>query len=632
MPAAKKYKLDQVSIRMVKEPPLYSTEPMNTPDAAVRVMAELLKQQDRELFCIVNLRNDLRPINFNIVSMGTLNASLAHPREILKSAVLSNAASVMLLHNHPSGNLAPSQEDIATTDRMNQIFSMIGMPLLDHIIIGTGDLYYSFKENDTLPIGVPHYAEHVEDLHLGEAGRSYGSGQPKQSREEKIRAITDKLEQGVQDLFNSESYKTYLSTMAKFHNYSLNNTILIAMQKPDATLVAGYQAWQKNHDRHVKKGEKGIQIIAPSPYKVKQERDTLDPKTGKPKLDAQGNPMKEVVEIERPAFRVATVFDVSQTEGKELPSLGVSELGGSVEGYDKLFEALKESCPVQIGFEDIPSGAKGYFHTVENRIALQEGMSQVQTVKTLIHEMAHQKLHSHEKEKPAEEQISSRSKEVEAESVAYTVCQHFGINTSDYSFGYIAGWSSGKETTELKESLGKIRNAASEMINDIEGHLLEMEKAQTLAMVEEADRPPEITFYVAECSEFHSMGEFRENLSLEDAVDLFRKIPPERINGVKAIGFHLNDESLPVNEFDLVNGNRLQLQELKDLFPQLAAHPAVQKAFAHIQKLMPELAEKEVQEEKPSVRTKLHAEKEKAEKTPKKRTPAKNKAKEEACV
>lgn len=632
MPAAKKYKLDQVSIRMVKEPPLYSTEPMNTPDAAVRVMADLLKQQDRELFCLVNLRNDLRPINFNIVSMGTLNASLAHPREILKSAVLSNAASVMLLHNHPSGNLTPSQEDIATTDRMNQIFSMIGMPLLDHIIIGTGDLYYSFKENDTLPVGVPHYAEHVEDLHLGEAGRSYGSGQPKQSREEKIRAITDKLEQGVQDLFNSESYKAYLSTMAKFHNYSLNNTILIAMQKPDATLVAGYQAWQKNHDRHVKKGEKGIQIIAPSPYKVKQERDALDPKTGKPKLDAQGNPMKEVVEIERPAFRVATVFDVSQTEGKELPSIGVSELGGSVEGYDKLFEALKESCPVPIGFENIPSGAKGYFHTVEKRIALQEGMSQVQTVKTLIHEMAHQKLHSHEKEKPAEERISSRSKEVEAESVAYTVCQHFGIDTSDYSFGYIAGWSSGKETTELKESLGKIRNAASEMINDIEGHLLEMEKSQALAMVEEAGRPPEITFYVAECAEFHSVGEYRENLSLEDAVDLFRRIPPERLNGVKAIGFHLNDENLPVNEFDLVNGNRLQLQEMKDLFPRLAEHPAVQKAFADIQKLMPELTEKEVQQEKPSVRTRLHAEQEKAEKAPKKKTPTKNKAKEEARV
>ena len=484
MSSRRPYKLDRVAIRMVKEPPLYSSEPLRSPEAAVKVIADMLRQYDREAFCIVNLRNDLSPINMNIVSTGTLNASLAHPREILKSAVLSNASATMLFHNHPSGNLTPSQEDIEITDRMSKLFAMAEMPLLDHIIIGNGDQYYSFKENSIMPIGTQMFArdpaeikfENVAETVVSEKRGSYHTT-PEQ-RQEKIKQITDKLEQGVHQIFESDNYRAYLSTMAKFHSYSLNNTILIAMQKPGATLVAGYTAWQKDHDRHVKKGEKGIQIIAPSPYKVKQERDALDPKTGKPQMDAQGNPLKEIIEVERPAFKVATVFDISQTEGKELPSIGVNELPGGVEGYEALFDALKATCPVPIAFENIPSGAKGYYHTEDHRIALQEGMSQMQTVKTLIHEMSHERMHSHEKEKPVEERLSRRSMEVEAESVAFVVgtalsAEHpeLKLDFSDYSFGYIAGWSSGKETAELKASLGRIQATASEMISEIEGQL-----------------------------------------------------------------------------------------------------------------------------------------------------------------
>ena len=490
------YSLDRVAIRMVKEPPLYSSTPVRSPDDAVRLMAEMLKGYDREVFCIVNFRNDMTPINMNIVSMGTLNASLVHPREILKSSILSNAAHVMAFHNHPSGSLSPSQEDIQITDRLQKLLDLAGIPLLDHIIIGNGDRYYSFRENQTLPVSENRFATAPEQIHFSPVpemmvaestvpGKTADSNRKIESRADRVKAITDKLETGIAALFQSETYKAYLSTMSKFHNYSLNNTLLIAMQKPDATLVAGYQAWQKQHQRHVRKGEKGIQIIAPSPYKAKKEREVLDPTTGRPKLDAQGKPVKETVEVEYPAFRVATVFDVSQTEGKELPSLGVDELSGKVDGYSRLLTALKEICPVSIGFEQIESGAKGYYHTTEQRIALQEGMSEMQTVKTLIHEMAHQKLHSHEKEKPREERLTARSKEVEAESVAYTVCQHFGIDTSDYSFGYIAGWSSGKETAELKESLGKIRDAASELITDIEAKLAEMQKAPELAAIPE---------------------------------------------------------------------------------------------------------------------------------------------------
>ena len=499
----KPYHLDKVAIRMVKEPPLYSSTPVRSPDDAVRLMAEMLKDYDREVFCIVNFRNDMTPINMNIVSMGTLDASLVHPREILKSTVLSNAAFVMAFHNHPTGSLVPSQPDIETTDRLQQLYSLAGIEFLDHIIIGSGDQYYSFRENQALPLVSNRFAVSADELHFNPLPELKVAeptavanldpvpavGQEKSgshlSRADRIKEITDRLEAGIAALFESEQYKAWLSTMAKFHNYSLNNTLLIAMQKPDATLVAGYQAWKRQHGRQVRKGEKGIQIIAPAPYKGKQKREVIDPGTGRPKLDAQGKPVKEIVEVEYPAFKVATVFDVSQTEGKEIPSIGPDELTGSVEGYGRFFEALKASCPVSIGFEEISSGAKGYFHTTENRIALQEGMSEAQTVKTLIHEMAHQKLHSHEKEKPREERLSSRSKEVEAESVAYTVCQHFGIDTSDYSFGYIAGWSSGKETAELKESLGKIRTAASEMISQIEEKLAELEKAPVLAAVPE---------------------------------------------------------------------------------------------------------------------------------------------------
>lgn len=291
---------------------------------------------------------------------------------------------------------------------------------------------------------------------------------------DRVKEITDQLEAGIQNLFESDRYRQWLTTMSRFHNYSLNNTVLIAIQKPDATLVAGYTAWQKRFGRQVNKGEKGIKILAPAPYKAMVQMDKIDPATQLPVLDENGTPVKEAQEVIKPAFKVVSVFDVSQTDGKELPTIGVNELTGDVEKFDALFEALKRTCPVPIGFENIQNGAKGYYHRLENRIAIQEGMSQLQTIKTAIHEMAHQKLHSMQND------LSSNSKEVEAESVAYTVCQHFGIDTADYSFGYIAGWSEGKETPELKASLQTIRNASKEMINEIEDHLEELSKENSI--------------------------------------------------------------------------------------------------------------------------------------------------------
>ena len=296
---------------------------------------------------------------------------------------------------------------------------------------------------------------------------------------EKLKEITDRLEQGIMELFDSERYKEYLRVMSKFHNYSFNNTLLIAMQKPDASLIAGFNSWKNQFQRNVKKGEKGIKIIAPSPFKIKQETEKIDPQTQKPVIGRDGKPVTEEKEITIPAYKVVSVFDVSQTEGKELPDIAVDALTGDVEQYSDFFAALEKTSPVPIGFEKIEGGAHGYYHLEDKRIALDEGMSELQTLKTAIHEIAHAKLHDIDLNAPKDEQqprVDRRTREVEAESVAYTVCQHYGLDTSDYSFGYVAGWSSGRELAELKSSLETIRSAAADIINSIDGHIAELQK------------------------------------------------------------------------------------------------------------------------------------------------------------
>ena len=298
---------------------------------------------------------------------------------------------------------------------------------------------------------------------------------------EKLKEITDRLEQGITELFDSERYKEYLKVMSKFHNYSFRNTVLIAMQKPDASLVAGFSAWKNNFERNVMKGQKGIKIIAPSPYKIKQEMQKIDPHTQKPIIGKDGKPVTEEKEVTIPAYKVVSVFDVSQTEGKELPDIAVDELTGDVDRYKDFFAALEKTSPVPIAFENIEGGSHGYYHLEDKRIAINEGMSELQTLKTAIHEIAHAKLHDIDLNAPKDEQqphVDRRTREVEAESVAYTVCQHYGLDTSDYSFGYVAGWSSGRELSELKSSLETIRSAAAEIINSIDENLAELQKAQ----------------------------------------------------------------------------------------------------------------------------------------------------------
>ena len=311
-----------------------------------------------------------------------------------------------------------------------------------------------------------------------------------QNHTDRMKEITDRLETGIQELFESERYKAYLTSMSKFHNYSFNNTLLIAMQ--GGQLVAGYTTWKKEFNRNVKKDEKAIKILAPAPFKAKKEIPKLDGQ-GRPVIGKDGKPVTETKEIQVPAFKIVSVFDVSQTEGEPLPSLGVEELTGGVERYQDFFKALEQTAPVPIAFENIPGGAHGYYHLTEKRIAIQEGMSELQTLKTAIHEIAHSKLHAIDPEDTPTEQANradSHTREVQAESVAYTVCQHYGLDTSDYSFGYVAGWSSGREVKELKASLETIRAAANELISEIDGHFAELQQQR-----EEAEQSDTYSIY-----------------------------------------------------------------------------------------------------------------------------------------
>ena len=591
----KLFHLDQVAIRMVEAPPLASDYPINSPKAAIKLMADILKDYDREVVAVINLRPDLKPINMNIVSMGALDQSLIHPRELMKSTILSNASSLMIVHNHTTGRVSPSKEDIKVTDRMNQVCTLLGVSLVDHVIVGSGDSYFSFHEKGEMPLSKIHLADSLEEIEMegmkvaetatlektkkevvsftvAECGEFHdlgelhenvttlkeaialfdkippermngipsigirvsdanapeifseidvmtskridvdvlgyvpeigGNGQAQyavaemihtfpdkeiigeipdsiqkkvqimESREkqsEQLKGVMDQLEKGVQDVFASDDYKNLLNVMAKMPKYSLNNMLLIAMQtEGKASMCQSFTGW-KAMGRFVKKGEKGLKILAPSPYTIQREQNKVDQATGKVMMDKDGEPVKETKEVTINAFKVVSTFDISQTEGKEIPTIGVNELVGSIEGYGMILDALKGISPVPISFEDIASGAKGYYHQTEKRIAIQDGMSEVQTVKTAIHEMAHQKLHAVISSDIMDQQSKER-KEVEAESVAYVVCQHLGINTADYSFGYVAGWSEGKETPELKASLNTIRLAAADMITAIDTEL-----------------------------------------------------------------------------------------------------------------------------------------------------------------
>ena len=482
-------KLEQVAIRMVEQPPLYSKEPMNNPDAAIRVMNEFLSQMDRELFCIVNLQADLTPINMNIVSVGSLNEALINPREIFKSAILSNAHSMMLIHNHPSGNLTPSTSDIQTTARMQELGELMGISLVDHIITGRDGNYYSFRDKGEFPDSRIRFSTRVEDIDLtkGMVTEAIAPYEEITDTKEKdnvrdiptvqtatiplpvqgkdMDSIMQSLESGVEELFTSNRYQEFLKTMAKFHNYSFNNTMLIAMQRPDATLVTSYKNWQ-SMGRQVMKGEKGITIIAPAPYKKMKEKEVLD-ENQRPIMGTDGKPKTEQVEVTVPHFKAVTVFDIAQTSGEPIQTLAPELLTAAVQDFDSFMQAIQKISPVPIRFDEIDGNANGYYHNADKEIVIKKGLSESQTLKTAIHETVHAKLHDKEIMESLGVEKDRLTKEVEAESVAYCVCSSFGLDTSDYSFPYIAGWSSSREMKEMKASMDVIRKTAGEMIDQL---------------------------------------------------------------------------------------------------------------------------------------------------------------------
>lgn len=487
----------------------------------------------------------------------------------------------------------------------------------------------------------------------------------KPTNRERLREITDGIEQDIKELFESEKYMRYLSVMSRFHRYSVNNTMLIYMQKSEATLVAGYNKWKNQFERHVKKGERGITIIAPTPYKKKIEEQKLDPDTNAPILDKDGKVITEEKEIEIPMFRPVKVFDVSQTDGKPLPELA-SALSGNVQNYEIFMEALRRAAPVPIAFEAMAADMDGYFSAAEQRIAIRQGMSEVQTVSATVHEIAHSKLHDHKKQEneEVEEAKSRRTEEVEAESISYAVCQYYGIQTGENSFGYIASWSQGKELKELRASLETINKTSCELISDIDRYYKEIckERGIDLTAKEEMETQKEsetfryyitkaatdkgvypfqercqvqfsaelesyedgkiqafgyveypeklsldevkeyalipagedrslsaqIHYYVAECMEFPNLGEYHDNLSLDEAIRFYQEIPAERMNWIKGIGFDLQDGSDYEGTFPILMGKTIDLDTIQTI-SYYRDNPLVQKAVRELIAAMPEM-------------------------------------------
>ena len=538
-------------------------------------------------------------------------------------------------------------------------------------------------------------AEHTAEItHLERRLKIMAENKP--TNRERLREITDGIEQGIKELFESEKYMRYLSVMSRFHRYSVNNTMLIYMQKPDATLVAGYNKWKDQFERHVKKGEHGITIIAPTPYKKKIEEQKLDPDTKAPILDKDGKIVTEEKEIEIPMFRPVKVFDVSQTDGKPLPELA-SSLSGNVPNYEAFMEALRRSAPVPITFEAMAADTDGYFSADHQKIAIRQGMSEVQTVSATVHEIAHSKLHNQNKiqiandekyqeielfDKPGlfsngriardtlpegvycydlrgsdydpgdpiyvedrvgvnhagsvilaepldlskegylrlteeeglnfvggfstlaqflqEQKKDRHTEEVEAESISYAVCKYFKIETGENSFGYIASWSQGKELKELRASLETINKTSGTLISDIERHYKEICKERGIdpnAKAEPENAPIEqpadaakdtLTYYAAECMEFPNLGEYHDNLSLEEAIRIYQEIPAERMNGIKGIGFELKDGSDYEGPFPILTGQTIDLDTIQAI-DYYRDNPLVQKAVKDLAEAMPEM-------------------------------------------
>ncbi|MDD7219770.1 MAG: JAB domain-containing protein [Clostridia bacterium] len=583
MAETKGYDLKVVHTELVRESWMKPERIIQTPEDALDFLADMIKDRPQEFLAMINLTSKLQVINVSILSMGTSNQAMVPMADIFRTAILSGGNGIVVMHNHPSGDTSPSEEDIVTTKRIATLGKMMGITLLDHVIIG-GDNRYSFarnnpdsispddqllrslNENIDLKYGVLHdrqntyfgvhsesyngsiaeripqssseflqwqrerTAEIPEKSYLSyqylasmlfeggyrsadaeEISQEYGGDETRvrallfwidryeknesvpfdsikewkspydreaaaRHRKEEMAEISEMLAKGVDAVFSSDKYREYLDTMSKFPSYSARNNLLIMMQKPEASLVQSYTGW-RSMNRYVKKGEKGIRIIAPMKRSIRNEAEKGDSESGAKDFDeknkSSGEKEYDVKVIN--GFKVVHTFDLSQTDGDPLPDYyGAEELSGDVKDYQLFLEALQKSSPVPIRFEDVKGEAKGFYNLTKNYIGIQKGMSELQTIKTALHEMTHAKLHSFEAMKQREDTGGKPDmfrRETEAESSAYIICKHYGLDTSDYSFAYIASWSKTQDTRELEKSLSIIQKTASGYIGEIDKNI-----------------------------------------------------------------------------------------------------------------------------------------------------------------
>ncbi len=493
---AESFELKQVRIQLKEAPPIYSTSKIQSPEDAARVMADALAMMDREYCCVVNLDNHNRPINYNVVSIGDVSSAIVPIQNVFKSAILSNAAGIMLFHNHPSGELTPSREDEILTEKLIYAGKIMNINVIDHIIVGGNEgKHYSFREGESF-------------LFDAEPGLEDGLVLDSKTMKDQLKEITDRLEAGIEEIFTSDNYKNYLATMAKFHKYSFNNTLLIALQNPDATLVAGYNAWQKKFHRQVRKGEKSIKIIAPMTFRRDMEVEKVDPSTQEIILGPDGQPEKETRQVSYQLFKVSSVFDVSQTFGDPIPSLEVPELTGDAEHFEVFMEAIRKISPVPIRFDQVPGGAKGYYDNTNKNIVIMKGMSQSQTMKTAVHELGHSLCHDRDFLQSIGEKKDRVTMELEAESIANCVCSYFGLETGDYSYPYIAGWAADRPRNVLQESMDLIRTTSGQIIDQ----MLEVFKEHDLIKGQDLDQDQVNDYY--EIYQIDPDGEGRNQMFL----------------------------------------------------------------------------------------------------------------------
>ena len=494
----------QVRLRLSEAGSIYSSKEITNDVRAAEVMSDVLAQMDREYICVVNLDTKNRPINYNIVSIGDINTAIVPIQNIFKSTILSNSARIMLMHNHPSGDLTPSMQDMNLTKRIYQIGNLMNLPLVDHVIVagGSGQTYSLlenypelFRMSEAVTQEIMQGIVQEETAVYGgqrsgkvsSAGKDAPNGthqyKTKEDRQkEALDDVSKQVEEGIRKVFNNDNYRDYLKVVSRFHTYSFNNTVLIAAQKPDATLCAGFNAWKFKYGRHVKKGEKGIRIISPVKVKETVQEEKTDPNTGQPVFNEDGQLAATPKVVWKQRFRASTVFDIGQTEGNPMSEnlqMELRQLTSTQEGFDAFMAGLRDISHRQFRYVELPEGPDSFYDADSREIVIREGMEPGETLKAAVREASQQLLFDREQAGNRTADKTPETRELEAASAAYIICDHFGLDTSDFSFPSLDSWSSGQDLKALRESGNTIRGTASQVIRSVEYQLQDLQKEMT---------------------------------------------------------------------------------------------------------------------------------------------------------